>query len=347
MGKVVNFCIIGTSGIAAVHARCISRNSEAKLVAMVASTAVRADAAEKQYGVAAYDSIDEALQHHDIHACVICTASGQHLEPTLSLLRRGVHVLCEKPLEINVDRASQMIRAADAAGCLLGGVFQNRFSPDFLKLQEAVKANQFGSLLLANAYIKWYRNEDYYATSPWKGTLKGDGGAALINQGIHTIDLLLLLAGEVKSVFAKVKTVMHAIEGEDLGVCILTFKNGMTGVIEGSTALYPGYPERIEVYGTDGSAILEGGRIIEWNFKQSEAMALEVKDGVEGSGASDPMAISDDGHQRQIDDFVAALKEGRLPAVSHISALNALNLIQHIYLSAEQKREVEVKPVQL
>lgn len=339
--KSLNFAIVGTGSIAGLHLTAIRDIPNVEVVAMCSSSKERAVQAQAKHGVPAYHDLETMLDQGDIDAIIICTASGHHLEPCVEAARRGIHVLSEKPLEVTMERAQKMIEVCKENQVRLACVFQSRFKPDYRRLKEAVEENKLGKLLLGNAYIKWYRPEEYYSSSPWRGTLAGDGGASLINQGIHTIDLLQDVMGDVKSVTAKVKTSVHDIEGEDLGVALIEFENGALGVIEGSTAAYPGYPERLEVYGENGSVILEGGKIIAWNFKgDAEDMKKAVQEG-QDSGASDPMAIDYAYHKFQIEDFAAAIREGRDPVVTGEEGLKALALIRAIYESSAEGRRVE------
>ncbi len=336
---MTGFGIIGTGSVAAQHARAIEQLDQCRLVAVASSTAARAAMAGERYGVAAYDDYHALLRRDDIDIVCICTESGRHLGPTLAAARAGKHVLCEKPLEVTLDRADRMIEACREAGVRLGCVFQNRFSDDYQRLRTAVREGRFGRLLLGNAYIKWYRDDAYYASSSWRGTLRGDGGAALINQGIHTIDLLLDIMGEAGGVYAKIKTVAHDIEGEDLGVAILQFRHGALGTIEGSTAAWPGYPERLEIYGERGSAILESGRIKKWHLQGSEESAAPVA-APAASGAADPTAIGYELHRRQIADMAEAVRQGRDPLVNGEEGRKALALIRGIYESSRQGKEI-------
>ncbi len=197
-------------------------------------------------------------------------------------------------------------------------------------MRETVEGGVLGKLIMGTAAINWYREPSYYQTSDWKGTLKGDGGAALINQGIHTIDLLLDIMGEVEMVYGQIKTVVHAIEGEDLGVAVLNFKNGALGSITGGTSLYPGYPERLEIYGEKGSVILEAGKIAAWNILEG-TMPEGLAEKQEASGSSDPMAIDFNLHLAQIRDMVEAIHEDRDPLVTGITGRRSLELILGIY----------------
>ncbi len=336
---MTGFGIIGTGSVAAQHARAIGQLDQCRLVAVASSSAARAKAAGERYGVAAYDDYHALVQRDDIDIVCICTESGRHLEPALAAARAGKHVLCEKPLEVTLERADRMIEACRAAGVRLGCVFQNRFSDDYRRLRAAAREGRFGRLLLGNAYIKWYRDDAYYASSSWRGTLRGDGGAALINQGIHTIDLLLDVMGVVESVFGKVKTTAHDIEGEDLGLAILSFRGGALGTIEGATAAWPGYPERLEIYGERGSAILESGKITAWQVKGSEEAAPSAGR-PDASGAADPMAIGYELHRRQIADMAEAVRQGREPMVNGEEGRKALALIRGIYESSRLGKEI-------
>lgn len=341
MQKKIGIGIIGTGSIAGVHVQSVRELENCQLLGLASSSRERAKAAAEKFGLRVYEDYRNLLKDNDIKVVIICTHSGNHLEPTLAAAEAGKHVLVEKPLEVTLKRADQMIDACRKAGVKLGCIFQNRFSPDYQRLKAAVTAGHLGKLNLGNAYIKWYRQPDYYQSSSWKGTIKGDGGAALINQGIHTIDLLLDIMGDVDSVFAKVRTVKHDIEGEDLGVGLITFKSGALGTVEGSTAITPGYPERLEVFGDKGSVILEAGKIISWQIGE-ETQETEAEQEDNGSGASDPTAIGHALHKAQIEDFVNAILEGRDPLVTGVSGRKSLELILNIYKSSKKGKEVSV-----
>ncbi len=339
--EILNFAIVGTGSIAGLHLTALKDIPDIEVVALCSSSEERAAEAQTKYGINTYHDLDTMFDQEKIDAIIICTASGQHLDPCVRAAHRGIHVLSEKPLEVTMERAQKMIDVCQENQVKLACVFQSRFKPHYRRLKEAVDQNKLGKLLLGNAYIKWYRPKEYYSSSPWRGTLAGDGGASLINQGIHTIDLLQDVMGAVKSVTAKVKTTVHDIEGEDLGVAMIEFENGALGVIEGSTAAYPGYPERLEIFGEDGSVILEGGKIIAWNLKSDSETKQEVPSEGQDSGASDPMAIDYAYHKYQIEDFAAAIRENRDPVVTGEEGLKALALIRAIYESSELDRRVE------
>ncbi|MFC4871597.1 Gfo/Idh/MocA family protein [Negadavirga shengliensis] len=336
--RTLGFGIIGTGAIAGMHAAAVEACEGSQLVAVCSSSAERAKMAEEKFKVPADYEINSFLQREDLHVVCICTHSGNHLEPALEAARAGKHILLEKPIEVSVERADSLIRACREHGVKLGVIFQNRLKPGYLQLKDAVRAGKIGKLLMGTAAINWYRDPSYYSSSHWKGTLQGDGGAALINQGVHTIDLLLDIMGDAEAVYGQVKTMVHDIEGEDLGAAVVNFKNGALGTITGGTALYPGNPERLEVYGDKGNIILEAGKIVVWNV-QGEDHTVPSSD-VGGSGASDPMAIDFKLHQGQVQDMVEAIWEDREPMVTGEDARRSLELILGIYRSSKENQKV-------
>lgn len=337
--KKLGFGIVGTGAIAAHHAAAIRAFEGSELIAVCSSSRSRAEKAQEKFQVKAYSDISEFLENDAIDVVCICTESGNHMEPGIASAKAGKHVLLEKPIEVSLDRADQLIRACDSSGVKLAVIFQNRFKAGYQKVKEALNHGVLGKLIMGTAAINWYREPSYYQTSDWKGTLKGDGGAALINQGIHTIDLLLDVMGEVDQVYGQVKTAVHQIEGEDVGVAVLNFKNGALGTITGGTALYPGYPERLEIYGEKGSVILEAGKITAWNIK-GEEMPAEIASAEERSGSSDPMAIDFNLHLAQIRDMVEAIHEDKDPLVTGLTGRRSLELILGIYQSSKEGKPI-------
>ena len=332
--------IIGTGAIAGIHAAAIKSINNAELVAVCSSTPDRAQEAETRFGVKGYSDITTFLAHPDLEVVCICTASGRHLEPGLAAAKAGKHLVIEKPIEVTLARADQLITCCKNEGVKLAVIFQNRFASDYQKLKSSVEAGIFGNLLMGNAYVNWFRNEEYYSKSDWKGTIEVDGGGAFINQGIHTIDLLLDLMGEVSEVFGTVQTAYHQIEGEDLGAALVTFKSGAIGNITSATSLFPGLPERIEIFGSKGSATLEGGKITHWKIKGQES-ELEESRVFSSSGAADPMAISGILHQKQWEEFISSLETGEKYSVDGNISRKSLELIRGIYTSSKKKEVVK------
>lgn len=337
--STTKFGVIGLGNIAFHHIKSIQEIEGCELVAVTSSSEEKRLNAQKEYNVEAYSNYQDMFKNVNLDFVCICTPSGYHLEPALAAASNGVHVICEKPLEVTMDRGSKMVEACEKNNVYLGCIFQNRYSQDFQKIIETLETGVLGKLLLGNAYIKWFRDQDYYNNSNWRGTIEGDGGAALINQGIHTVDLLIRAIGPVKSVFAKTKTVTHDIEGEDLATAIVEFENGAIGTIECSTSIYEGFPEKLEIHGSDGSIVLESGKIQHWNIKgSSEKAAIDVNQ--QASGSSDPMAISYLLHKQQIEEIVEAVNNKKPLRIDGKEALKSIQLIEAIYKSAKTGKEV-------
>ncbi len=335
------FGIVGTGLIADFHAKAIEAMEEGELVACYSRSQERADRFALEHNCRGYSDFNKFLNDPRLDVVTICTPSGAHLEPALKVAEAGKHAIVEKPLEITLERCDRMIEAFDRKNLLLGGVFQSRFFEASKVLKEAVESGKFGRLVLGDAYIKWFRSQEYYDEGGWKGTKAMDGGGALMNQSIHAIDLLLWYMGDVESVQAYKGILGHErIEVEDTAVAALRFKNGAMGVIEGSTAVYPGFLKRIEISGTDGSAILEEDHFNAWSFKEETAEDVKVREEFNkrdetGGGASDPGAINYTGHLRQFENFIEALNGNGKLMVDGKEARRSVEIILAIYKSAE------------
>ena len=334
----INIGIVGTGSIVNTYAKCIHELENARLVALYSKSAGRKESAEKEFGVPVFSTWDEFLQN-DIDLVCVCNESGRHGEAIKAVARAGKHVLSEKPLETTPEKIDEIIAICKSQNIKLGCMLQNRCSPDYERVVDAVNSGKLGKLVMGNAHINWYRPESYYADSDWKGTFEFDGGAAFINQGIHTIDLLLHLMGPVASVFGKVSTLVHDIEGEDVGAGLLNFQNGAIGTITAGTALYPGYPERIEIYGEKGSILMEGGSIKAWNIKDASSPKIAESE-KSGSGAADPTAIGHQNHKKVIANMIEAIQNDRPPMVDGAEARKAVAVITAIYDSSQRQELV-------
>lgn len=341
MPKTHKIGIVGTGAIALKHAQALESLPNAELVSLFNPNPTSAAKAQNKFSVPVLSDWEEFIQFSDLGIVCICTPSGMHLEPALKAIEAGNHVFVEKPIEVTLDRADRMIEAAKIKNVQLGVVFQNRFSPDFMQLTNAVKSGLFGRILMGNASVNWFREASYYSGSQWKGTLAYDGGGALINQAIHTIDLLLEVMGEVESVFGRVKTTLYPIEGEDLGAALVNFKSGAVGTITAATSLFPGYPERLEIFGTEGSAVLEAGKLTAWNVRGTES-PLQKHQNATNSGSSDPNAIGFELHAAQWRDFLNAIEKGVQPEVDGLESRKSLELIRAIYESSRQEKLIRL-----
>ena len=338
----LSYGILGAGSVARQHALAIQQSPSCRLAAVGSTDLSRATAFAAPYGAKAYGDYQALIQDAEVEAVVICTASGDHLPWAILAAAAGKHVLIEKPIEVTLERAQQILKACKQNQVVLGGIFQHRFGDHFQYLKSVIQSGQMGRLLLGNAYIKWYRSPDYYKARPWRGTKALDGGAALINQGIHTVDLLQDLMGNAVQVSAQTRTLSHAIEGEDLATAIVEFENGAIGTIEASTAIYPdGFPERLEIHGEKGSAVLSGGRIVHWSV--AGVAPPPENEPATTSGSSDPTAIGFVLHQRQLEDFAQSVRNHTPTGVDGPSASRALSIIDAVYRSAAGGRKAKVK----
>lgn len=346
MGQdVFRFGIVGAGGISEFQVQAIAAIKDAELVAVYTRTPDRAADFANRHGCVAYDSMDDFLTHPGLDIVTICTPSGAHLEPALAAAKAGKHVIVEKPIEVTIEKVDAMIQACEKHGVMLCGVLPRRFTEATSLLKQAVDQGRFGTIALAEASIKWWRTQEYYDSSPWRGTWALDGGGALMNQSIHTIDLLLYMMGPVKRVCAFASSHAHdGIEVEDNAVAILEFANGARGVIQGSTACWSdvGHAAQVQISGTGGSAFMVDDRFSVWEFREAQPgdddvrARLGLAAGAGGAGAADPGAIDFRWHQYNFEEALAALREGRKPVVDGAESRKAVEVIGAIYQSASQ-----------
>jgi predicted dehydrogenase len=347
MSKKIGFGIIGAGVISHVHAQAIAEIPDGDLIGVFNVNQAKAEAFAKRHGCAFFQTLKEMLAHPGLDVVCICTPSGAHLEPALDAIRAGKHCLIEKPLEITLERCDAIIEAAEKAGVLVGVIFPSRFYNAAQKLKHAMDTGRFGSIVLGDAYVKWHRTEAYYESSAWRGTWKLDGGGALMNQGIHSVDLLQWYMGPVETVQAFVANRKHkSIEVEDTVVASLRFANGALGSIEASTALWPGSLKQIEILGTDGSAVLRESDLASWDFVNARPEDHEIRDasGKASShgGVSNPADISHLGHLYQISDLMRAISHGGVPAIDGFEGRKSVEIVLAIYQSAREGRPVQL-----
>ena len=327
--------------IANFHAKAIADIPDAKLVACFDMFPASADRLAESTGCKAYHDLDAMLADPEVTIVTICTPSGAHLEPAVAAAQAGKHVIVEKPLEVTLDRCDQIIAAADQNGVVLATIFPSRFHESSQLIKQAIEAGRFGTLTIGDSYVKWFRTQEYYDSGAWRGTWKLDGGGALMNQAIHSVDLLAWLMGDVVAINAQTATLAHErIEVEDVAMATLRFKNGALGVIEATTAAYPGALKRIEIHGTQGSAVLEEEDIKTWDFVETTEDDAALKQRMAGrtetgGGAADPAAIGHHGHTALFKDVLAAIDSGRKPLVSGQEGRRSVEIILAIYHAAE------------
>lgn len=340
MNKKFGFAIIGTGGIAGIHAQAIAAIEQATLLGVYSKTQKKAAAFAEKYDCAVYDSLDDLLQLEGLDIVCICTPSGAHLEPALKSIEAGKHCLIEKPIEVNVDKSERIIDAAKAHAVTVAVVYPTRFYDASKELKTAIDKGRFGKLVLGSAYVKWSRSEAYYDSAEWRGTWALDGGGALMNQAIHSVDMLQWCMGPVESVQAMTGNIRHKdIEVEDTAVAVLKFTSGALGTIECSTAVYPGVFKQLDIMGTKGTVVLEDNHVSKWQFEQEQEDDKRVlRDlsaaGTAKGGVADPLSISYLGHQRQMEDMIQAIENGGQPLIDGWEGRKSVEIVQAIYESA-------------
>jgi UDP-N-acetyl-2-amino-2-deoxyglucuronate dehydrogenase len=336
-----NFGIIGTGMIADFHARAILSLTNARLVGFSGLNRQKTEDLADKYNCKAFMNYAEMLLSKDIDIVTIATPSGAHMEPTIAAASHRKHVICEKPMEISVERINKMIKAHEQAGTHLGGIFNYRFNDSIKHLKRAIENTRFGALTYASAQVPWWRSENYYKSS-WRGTWKLDGGGALMNQSIHVVDILQYRIGPVQSLQAYIATLGHLIEVEDTAAVILKFKNNALGTIYGSTASFPGRFRRLEITGTKGTVIMVENSFTVWQFADEIETDREITERlgeIEGhGGVSDPKAISFEAHAKNISSFIDAIEANRPFEIDGIEARKAVGIIEAIYTSAKEDK---------
>lgn len=342
----VGFGIIGCGMISRFHARAIAEIRGAQVAACYDAVPAAAQKLAEEVGCRAHARLEDLLADPQVHVVTICTPSGAHLEPAVAAARAGKHVIVEKPLEITLKRCDAIIHACEQAGVKLATIFPSRFHASSQEMKRAVDAGRFGRLALADAYVKWYRSQAYYDSGAWRGTWQLDGGGALMNQAIHSVDLLTWLAGPVAEVNARTALLAHErIAVEDTAVAAVRFENGALGTIEATTAAYPGHLKRIELHGSAGSAVMEEEDIVFWQFAKPQRRDQAIHEAMTrrrsgGGGAGDPAAIGHHGHRMLFEDMLRAIRRDGTPAIDGHEGRRSVEIILAIYKSAETGRPV-------
>ncbi|CAE6965379.1 Gfo/Idh/MocA family protein [Paraburkholderia domus] len=320
--------IIGAGLAATPHALALNElRDEAEVIGVVGRSRERLEQFTDTYGFPVAESFDAVLKDPRVDAVLVLTPPHTHLEFVEQAAAEGKHVLLEKPLDVSLARAERTVVACREAGVQLGVVFQNRFRPAVQRLAALAKSGALGALAYAGVSLRWWRPQSYYDESG-RGTYARDGGGVLMTQAIHSLDILTWLAGEVSSVVAATGTTsLHSMEAEDFASAALTFESGAVGHMLATTAAYPGFPERIELVGTNGTAVLEGGHLRVF-FHDGRVDGFHDPSS-SGFGAK-PMDFSHTAHRDLLRDFFAAMREERAPLVTGDDALRVQRLIERI-----------------
>jgi len=343
--KTWNFGIVGAGLIADFHARAIADIPNAKLIGCCDKIQDRAKNLADKYDAKAFENYEQMLKSEEVDIVTIATPSGFHMEPTIAAAEAGKHVICEKPLDVTLERIDAMIEAHNNSGTRLGGIFPYRFNDSQTVLREAINSGRFGVITYAGIYIPWWRTDEYYKDS-WHGTWKLDGGGALMNQSIHMVDMLCDVMPPIESLQAYTATLGHKIEAEDTAVAVMRYTNGALGIIYGTTASYPGQFRRFEITGTKGTVIQVENSFTVWQFADEKPQDEEIRrkfGQIEGGGGvADPAAITHDNHTRNFKAFLDALETSKDFWISGPEARKAVEVILAIYKSAKEQKPVKL-----
>ncbi|MBI3974113.1 MAG: Gfo/Idh/MocA family oxidoreductase [Chloroflexi bacterium] len=352
--NAIGFAVVGL-GMGRHHCRSIQAAQGAELVAICDIDAARREKAAAEYGCRAYASVDELLRDGDVDVVNVAVPTGLHAEVGIKVAQSGRHIICEKPLDVNLEKADALVSAARDHGVKLAAIFQRRLHPLSKRIKEVVDTGRLGRMHYGDIHLYWYRTQDYYAGGNppgWRGTFALDGGGACMNQGIHSIDLLSWIMGGVETVYAKTGTYTHDVEAEDVGTVLVTFKNGALGNITCTTAAYPGLTNDMHLFGQDGSIVVTDDRVVTWRIVRADgdqdAELNEEREmqtlygGTTTSGASDPMAVGFDGHTIHVEDMVRAIKENRHPIIAGEDARHAVEICVAIQQSATTGKEIRI-----
>jgi len=348
--RLLHAGILGGGNISDTHARAAGAVAGVHVAAVYGQNVDRAAGLAERSNAVAYADLDRFLDHRPMDFVAIGSPSGLHAEQAMAAISRGLHVIVEKPLDISTSRVDELIAAADRSGVKVGVFFQDRLKPGVLRMKEIVETGRLGTPVLASGRIKWHRPDDYFAGSRWRGTWALDGGGALMNQGIHTIDLLSWMFGPVARVSAFAATRVHPIEVEDTLTATLEFESGALGVVEASTCAYPGYPRRVELTGRIGTVILEGDSLVAVDLRggyqlptpNSQLPTTPIPN-AQLPTSSQSASVGDAlPHQRMIEDFVDAIETNRSPACDAREGRRSVEIVEAIYRSAREGRAVDL-----
>ena len=337
----MNIGILGGGNISDTHARAAAAIPGVTVAACYGSNRERTAKLAAQHQAAVYDSLDEFLAHRPMEIVAIGSPSGLHAEQGIAAARRGLHVLSEKPLDITTRRADELIEACRTAGVKLGVFFQDRLRPAVAQIKRMLDDGALGKPVMIAGRVRWSRPPEYYSGSKWRGTWKLDGGGALMNQAIHTVDLVQWMFGPVSRVSASVATRVHDIEVEDTAAAVLEFTSGAIGTIEATTSLFPGYPRRLEVTGSEGTIVLEDDKIVRMDLRTaSRAETAAAVAAPPPENVASPVVSDASAHQRVIEDFIRAIREDRIPATDGREARRSVELVETIYAAARKRRSI-------
>ncbi len=343
--RIYGFGIVGCGVIAPTHADAIGRLDNARLVAVCDKVEAAAKLRAQEYDCEYTTDYDDLLAREDIDVVNTLVPSGLHARLGTQAADAGKHVICTKPIDISLEAIDSLIAAGERNNVRIGATHQFRGFPVYERIKQAVVGGKFGELLYGNAFVPWYRSDEYYAKG-WQGTKALDGGGALMNQSVHYVDLLIWIMGEVASVCGYADNLAHDIEVEDCASVALKFASGAQGLIQGTTCTYEGQPARLEIHGTKGNVLVVADELSIWQVEGEETV-FDPNAGMRLTGASDPKGGMQESavvaHVKQIGDMIAAIEEGREPVLSAREARRAVEVILATYESSETGEVVRLK----
>lgn len=326
---MIRIGLVGCGAISNVHVNALKGIDDAVLYGVCDFSYEKAQEFAKEHNVIAYKSLDQMLDDPNVDSVSICTPSGLHAEQTILALEKGKHVLTEKPMALNVADCKKIMETEKRSGKKVSVVSQLRFGKDILKVKQLIEDNCFGKLTNCDIYIKYYREPSYYASSPWRGTLKMDGGGALINQGVHGVDVMNFILGKPTVVFSNVDTRIHNIEGEDNCVSLLRYPNGASGIIQASTATPPGFPLKILIHGEKGFVEITENEITKLYLDGEYQILTTASES--SNRASSNKVLDCSGHQKQYRNFINSINNNEKLVSSSQDGLNSLEVIENVY----------------
>jgi len=341
--RKIGYAVTGL-GVGRSHAKAALNSKNGKLIAVCDLLPEKLERAKADYGdILTYTDFDEMLKNPDIEIVSICLPSGMHAEFAVRALEAGKNVLVEKPVDITVEAAQKIEDARIRTGLKAGVIHQNRFNACMKPMKEAIDSGRMGKIFLGTFAVKWYRTQSYYDNGGWRGTWGMDGGGSLMNQAIHTVDLMQWLMGDVESVTSQMGIYNHEIETEDMTASLVKFKNGAAATFVSTTCAYPGLSTDIQVYGTKGSIEVDGDKLKLWRIEGEDTDEGKSMIDLYGSGngnatSLDPTLVV--GHATQVEDIIDSVLFDRDPLIVPSDAIKSVRIANAIYESARTGKTI-------
>lgn len=338
--KSISFGIVGCGIIARFHALAVSEVPGARLIGACSKTFSSTEKFCSEFAVRPYESFEKMLQEPELDAVVICTPSGDHAWQITQALKAGKHVVVEKPMCLTMEQANAVVALADELGLMVCVISQTRFSDGVQAIKQAIDRGELGKLVSACLTMRYFRDQNYYNLAQWRGTMAGDGGGVLMNQGIHGIDVLCYLMGKPAGVKGYARTLLRDIEVEDTAVAALEFENGALAVIDATVCSQPAMPRKLTICGEKGSVVLEEDSIVQWNLPT--ACPTEASHATGSSGAADPKGITHQNFTREYRNVMDHLLRGEPLLLDSRQGRMPLSVILGIYESSQTGKTVQL-----